>query len=605
MRDDIRLARLREKVSLLPTSPGVYQFLNADGKIIYVGKAKSLKRRVSSYFMRIDQQQGKLKVLVKQIEDIHHIVVNNEYEALLLENNMIKNLQPRYNILLKDDKTYPWIAISNEPFPRIYSTRRLVKDGTRYFGPYASVYVQKMLLESVRNIYKLRTCRLNLTEKSVADGKFGVCLKAHIGLCSAPCVGRISREEYLDAMSSVEDILRGDLKKVIETIREDMMLAASQLRFEAAQKLKEKIEQLENFQSRSTVVNPSVGTCDVFYVLREESAAYCNFMRIRSGNVISSITLEMKLGIENELSEILSFVISRISSELNDKLSHEVIVQAEPEEVELFENVQFTVPKRGDKLRLLQLAEKNCRMYRAEQQRYQDKKSPELRVERLMEQMKKDLYLSEQPRHIECFDNSNIQGSYPVAACVVFRDGRPARSQYRHFNVKTVIGADDFATMREIIGRRYERLIKEGAQLPQLVVVDGGKGQLSKAYEVFEELGLTGKVALIGLAKRLEEVYFPNDPIPYYLDKNSETLKVLMHIRDEAHRFGITFHRNQRSKGFIQSELNNIKGIGEITVSKLLKRFRTVSKVRSASYDELCEVVGSRAAKILTEHFAK
>ncbi len=605
MKDDIRLARLREKVSLLPTSPGVYQFLNADGKIIYVGKAKSLKRRVSSYFMRIDQQQGKLKVLVRQIEDIRHIVVNNEYEALLLENNMIKELQPRYNIMLKDDKTYPWIAISNEPFPRIYSTRRVVRDGTRYFGPYASVYIQKMLLESVRSIYRLRTCRLNLTEKSVADGKFGVCLKAHIGLCSAPCVGRISQKEYFESISSVEDILRGDLRKVVDTLREEMLAAASQLRFESAQKLKEKIEQLENFHSRSTVVNPSVGTCDVFYLLREDSSAYCNFMRIRGGNVISSMTVELKLGIEEQLSEILTFVISRISSELNGGLSREVIVQAELSNGELFDKVQFTVPKRGDKLRLLEFAEKNCRMYRAEQQRYLDKKSPELRAERLMEQMKKDLYLSEQPRHIECFDNSNIQGSYPVAACVVFRDGRPARSEYRHFNVKTVVGADDFATMREIIGRRYGRLLKEGAELPQLVVIDGGKGQLSAVYEVFEELGLTGRVALIGLAKRLEEIFFPQDSVPYYLDKNSETLKVLMHIRDEAHRFGITFHRNQRSKGFIHSELSDIKGIGEVTVSKLLKRYRTISKVRAASYDELCKVVGSRAAKILTEYFGK
>jgi excinuclease ABC subunit C len=605
MKDDIRLARLREKVSLLPTSPGVYQFLNADGKIIYVGKAKSLKRRVSSYFMRIDQQQGKLKVLVRQIEDIRHIVVNNEYEALLLENNMIKELQPRYNIMLKDDKTYPWIAISNEPFPRIYSTRRVVRDGTRYFGPYASVYIQKMLLESVRSIYRLRTCRLNLTEKSVADGKFGVCLKAHIGLCSAPCVGRISQKEYFESISSVEDILRGDLRKVVDTLREEMLAAASQLRFESAQKLKEKIEQLENFHSRSTVVNPSVGTCDVFYLLREDSSAYCNFMRIRGGNVISSMTVELKLGIEEQLSEILTFVISRISSELNGGLSREVIVQAELSNGELFDKVQFTVPKRGDKLRLLEFAEKNCRMYRAEQQRYLDKKSPELRAERLMEQMKKDLYLSEQPRHIECFDNSNIQGSYPVAACVVFRDGRPARSEYRHFNVKTVVGADDFATMREIIRRRYGRLLKEGAELPQLVVIDGGKGQLSAVYEVFEELGLTGRVALIGLAKRLEEIFFPQDSVPYYLDKNSETLKVLMHIRDEAHRFGITFHRNQRSKGFIHSELSDIKGIGEVTVSKLLKRYRTISKVRAASYDELCKVVGSRAAKILTEYFGK
>jgi excinuclease ABC subunit C len=328
-------------------------------------------------------------------------------------------------------------------------------------------------------------------------------------------------------------------------------------------------------------------------------------MRIRGGNVISSMTVELKLGIEEQLSEILTFVISRISSELNGGLSREVIVQAELSNGELFDKVQFTVPKRGDKLRLLEFAEKNCRMYRAEQQRYLDKKSPELRAERLMEQMKKDLYLSEQPRHIECFDNSNIQGSYPVAACVVFRDGRPARSEYRHFNVKTVVGADDFATMREIIRRRYGRLLKEGAELPQLVVIDGGKGQLSAVYEVFEELGLTGRVALIGLAKRLEEIFFPQDSVPYYLDKNSETLKVLMHIRDEAHRFGITFHRNQRSKGFIHSELSDIKGIGEVTVSKLLKRYRTISKVRAASYDELCKVVGSRAAKILTEYFGK
>ena len=605
MKEDIRLTRLREKVSLLPQSPGVYQFYNADGKIIYVGKAKSLKRRVSSYFNRIDQQQGKLKVLVRQIEDIRHIVVNSEAEALLLENNMIKELQPRYNIMLKDDKTYPWIAISNEPFPRIYSTRRLIKDGTRYFGPYATVYIQKMLLESVRSIYKLRPCRYHLTEESVAQGKFGVCLKYHIGLCSAPCAGHISVEKYAESISAVENILRGNFKAVTDSLRGEMMLAAEQLRFEAAQRIKEQIEQLENFQSKSTVVNPTVGTCDVFYLLKDEGVVYCNYMRIRNGNVVSSMTFEMKLGLDEQLEDVLSFAISRISAELNEPLSREVVVQFAPTDEELFENVKFVVPKRGDKLRLLELAEKNCRTYRTEQLVYQDKKNPELKVERLMEQMKKDLYLAEQPRHIECFDNSNIQGSYPVAACVVFRDGRPARSQYRHFNVKTVVGADDFATMQEIITRRYSRLIEEGAELPQLVVVDGGKGQLSKAYEVFEQLGLTGKVALIGLAKRLEEVFFPNDSTPYYLDKNSETLRVLMHIRDEAHRFGITFHRNQRSRGFIQSELLDIKGIGEQTATKLLKHFRSVANVRKASYDELCAVVGSRAARILTEYFSK
>ncbi len=605
MKEDIRLTRLREKVSLLPQSPGVYQFYNADGKIIYVGKAKSLKRRVSSYFMRIDQQQGRLKVLVRQIEDIRHIVVNSEAEALLLENNMIKELQPRYNIMLKDDKTYPWIAISNEPFPRIYSTRRLVKDGTRYFGPYATVYIQKMLLESVRSIYKLRPCRYHLTEESVAQGKFGVCLKYHLGLCSAPCAGHISREKYAESISAVENILRGNFKAVTDSLRAEMMLAAEQLRFESAQRFKEKIEQLENFQSKSTVVNPTVGTCDVFYLLKDEMVVYCNYMKIRLGNVVSSMTFEMKLGLDEQLDDVLSFAISRISTEMNEPLSREVVVPFVPSDEELFENVKFVVPKRGDKLRLLELAEKNCRTYRTEQLVYQDKKNPELKVERLMEQMKKDLYLSEQPRHIECFDNSNIQGSYPVAACVVFRDGRPARSQYRHFNVKTVVGADDFATMQEIITRRYSRLIEEGAELPQLVVVDGGKGQLSKAYEVFEQLGLTGKVALIGLAKRLEEVFFPNDSTPYYLDKNSETLRVLMHIRDEAHRFGITFHRNQRSRGFIQSELLDIKGIGEQTATKLLKHFRSVANVRKASYDELCAVVGSRAARILTEYFSK
>ena len=605
MKEDIRLTRLREKVSLLPQSPGVYQFYNADGKIIYVGKAKSLKRRVSSYFNRINQQQGKLKVLVRQIEDIRHIVVNSEAEALLLETNMIKELQPRYNIMLKDDKTYPWIAISNEPFPRIYSTRRLVKDGTRYFGPYATVYIQKMLLESVRSIYKLRPCRYHLTEESVAQGKFGVCLKYHIGLCSAPCAGHISVEKYAESISAVENILRGNFKAVTDSLRGEMMLAAEQLRFEAAQRIKEQIEQLENFQSKSTVVNPTVGTCDVFYLLKDEGVVYCNYMRIRNGNVVSSMTFEMKLGLDEQLEDVLSFAISRISTEMNEPLSREVVVPFVPSDEELFENVKFVVPKRGDKLRLLELAEKNCRTYRTEQLVYQDKKNPELKVERLMEQMKKDLYLAEQPRHIECFDNSNIQGSYPVAACVVFRDGRPARSQYRHFNVKTVVGADDFATMQEIITRRYSRLIEEGAELPQLVVVDGGKGQLSKAYEVFEQLGLTGKVALIGLAKRLEEVFFPNDSTPYYLDKNSETLRVLMHIRDEAHRFGITFHRNQRSRGFIQSELLDIKGIGEQTATKLLKHFRSVANVRKASYDELCAVVGSRAARILTEYFSK
>ena len=598
-----RIEELKAKVALLPESPGVYQFLGADGQVIYVGKAKNLRRRVYSYFTSRANESPKVRVMVSRIADMRHTIVASESEALLLENNMIKSLQPRYNILLKDDKTYPWIVIRNEPFPRVRSTRRLERDGSQYFGPYASVYVQKAVLDMVHGIHQLRTCSLNLSPEAIAKGKYSVCLEYHIGNCKGPCVGLQSEEDYREGIAMTASLLRGDTRATNAYLKRKMAEAAAEMRFEDAARYKKRIEILSNFQSKSVVVSNTLTNLDVFSLVTDEDAAFCNFMRIADGSVVNSFTVELKPGLEDEPRDILTYAIGSIAERLSGSLSREVIVPFLPAE-EMFEGVAFTVPQRGDKMRLLELSERNSRLYRLERLKQIEIKDPARHTDRILGTLQKELHLSVPPRHIECFDNSNLQGTNPVAACVVFRDGRPSRKEYRHFNIKTVVGANDFASMEEVIGRRYSRLVEEGAELPQLIVVDGGKGQLSFAYETLRRLGLEHRIAIVGLAKRIEEVYFPHDPMPYYLDRNSEALKVLMHIRDEAHRFGITFHRKKRSLAFIKSELESIPSLGSRSVDKLLKHYRTLSNIGKAGEEELAGLIGRRRAREVVRYFA-
>ena len=598
-RDD----RLRAEVAALPLLPGVYQFLDRDGKIIYVGKAKSLRKRVSSYFVQSKEHSAKVRVLVKQIEAIKHIVVNSEQDALLLENSLIKTHQPRYNILLKDDKTYPWIVLRRENFPRVESTRIVRHDGSQYFGPYGSVSMQRSILEFIREVVPLRTCKLNLSPQAIARGKYGVCLQYHLGNCKGPCVGAQSEEEYAELTGMVKSVLRGDLRPVRQYLEQNMQDAAEALRFEQAQRFKQRLEALENYQSRSVIVSAKIVDCDIFSLLEDDDVAYCNFIRLRNGSIVALHTVRLTTGVDASREDMLSAAIQYIVENISHDLSREVIVPFMPSAAMLFDKVVFTVPKRGEKAELLEFSLKSARIYRAEQMKNLEIKNPERHTERLMNAMQRELHLDRQPRHIECFDNSNLQDTNPVASCVVFRDGKPSRKEYRHFNVKTVVGPDDFASMREIVYRRYSRLLEEQAELPDLIIVDGGKGQLSSAYEVLCALGIEKRVPIVGLAKRIEEVFYPGDPMPYYLSRTGEPLKVVCHIRDEAHRFGITFHRQKRSKAFINSELEQIEGIGAKSLNALLKRFRTVSKVREATQAELAEVVGDARARKIIEYF--
>ena len=595
---------VKEQVALLPTTPGVYQFLNRSGEVIYVGKAKNLRRRVSSYFMESRDHAPKIKLMVRQIAELRHIDVPTEQDALLLENSLIKTIQPRYNTLLKDDKTYPWIVIRNEPFPRVMSTRRLIRDGSQYFGPYSSVMVQKNMLELVHGIHQLRTCSLNLSPEAIARGKYGVCLEYHIGNCKGPCAGHQSAEDYMAGIERIRKTLRGDLRSTREYLMQQMNDAAAELNFEAAAHYKNRLALLDNYESKSVIVSSTLRRVDVFSLLMDPAAsvAYCNYVKVSDGTVVNSFTVQLSVGAEADEKEVLSRAIYEISERLSGRLAHEVIVPFLPEEG-LFEGVKFTVPSRGDRLQLLEFSQRSARLYRLEKLKNLEIKNPQKHTDRLMEAMRLALHMDVQPRHIECFDNSNLQGTYPVASCVVFRDGKPSRKEYRHFNVKTVVGPDDFASMREIVGRRYSRLLAEGGDLPDLIVVDGGKGQLSAAYGVLCELGLENRIAMIGLARRIEEVFFPNDPDPYYLDKTGEPLKVIMHIRDEAHRFGITFHRNKRSAGFVRTQLEEIEGIGTKTADMLLRRFRSVAGVRKASLEALTEAVGESRARKVYDHF--
>ena len=596
---------LKEQVALLPLEPGVYQFLDRTGTVIYVGKAKSLRKRVSSYFMQNKEHPPKVRVLVRQIAEIRHIVVDSETDALLLENSLIKELQPRYNILLKDDKTYPWIVMRRENFPRIQSTRQLQRDGSQYFGPYSSVTMQHSILEFIREVIPLRTCSLNLAPEAIARGRYTVCLQYHLGNCKGPCIGAQSAEEYRQLLDMAVSVLKGDLRPVRAYLEGEMRRAAEALQFETAQRYKSRLAALENYSARSVIVSARIVDVDVFSLVEDDDAAYCNFLRIRNGSITAVSTVRLTPGVDTDRAQMLTLAIQHVVEQIaGGELAREVIVPFLPSATMLFDGVTFTVPRRGEKLDLLAFSERSARIYRAEQLKNMEIKNPERHTERLMNAMQKELRLPRQPRHIECFDNSNLQGTNPVASCVVFRDGRPSRKEYRHFNIKTVVGADDFASMREIVFRRYTRLMAEGQELPDLVIVDGGKGQLSNAYAVLCELGLEKQVPIVGLAKRLEEIYYPGDPMPYYLSRTGEPLKVVCHIRDEAHRFGITFHRQKRSNDFLRSELKGIAGIGPRTVETLLGHFRTVARIRNASDEELIELIGAARTQRLRKHFA-
>ena len=596
---------LKEQVAALPHSPGIYQFVDSNGVVIYVGKAKDLKKRVSSYFVESRDHSAKVIVLVRQIVDIRHIVVDSEQDALLLENSLIKSLQPRYNILLKDDKTYPWIVIRKEPFPRVESTRQLVRDGSQYFGPYGSIGTQRSILEFIRKVVPLRTCKLNLSQQNIAKGKYRVCLQYHLGNCKAPCEALQNEEEYGESIALVQSILKGDLRPVKSYLEGEMMRAAEQLKFEVAEQYKQRLLSLQDYQAKSVIVSSKIVDTDIFSIIQDDdNEAFCNFISIRHGSIIAVQTIRMSVGVETAPEEHIARGIEHITSELNHTLAREVIVSHIPTTSILFNGITFNIPQRGDKADLLAFSMRSARLYRAERLSRLATKSPEKHADRIMEAMRRELHLEREPRHIECFDNSNLQGTNPVASCVVFRDGKPSKKEYRHYNIKSVVGPDDFASMREIIERRYMRLLNEGAELPDLIIVDGGKGQLSSAYGVLKRLGIDKRVPIVGLAKRMEEIFYPNDPEPYYLSRTGEPLKVVCHIRDEAHRFGITFHRKKRSQTFITSEISQIDGIGDKSRNALFKHFKSVSNIRKASMEELSEVVGQSRAKIIIEYFA-
>lgn len=586
-------------LSALPDSPGVYQFYDKEDKLLYVGKAKSLKKRVSSYFQKDRHVSGKTSIMVRKVADIRTIVVDTEMDALLLENNLIKKHQPRYNVSLKDDKTYPWICIRNERFPRVFSTRKMIRDGSEYFGPYASGRLINTLLELINKLYKLRTCSLVLSEENITKKKFRVCLEYQIGNCKGPCEGFQSQEEYDQSVKEIRQILKGNIQTVIGHLRELMQTYAAEYRFEEAQSVKEKLESLEKFQRKSVVVNPSIHNVDVFSLVIEEDSAYVNFLRVMNGAIIQGHTVELKKKLEETPEELLELAMGELRSRFFSD-AEEIIVPFAPE-VE-WPGISFTVPKIGDKKHLLSLSESNVRNYIREKRLQEEKQHPENRTLRLMEQMKKDLRLTELPKHIECFDNSNFQGAYPVAAMSVFRDGKPSKKDYRHFNIKTVEGPDDFASMEEVIHRRYKRMLDEALPLPQLIVIDGGKGQLSAAVSSLEKLGLRGKIAVIGIAKRLEELYYPDDPLPLYIDKKSETLRIIQQLRDEVHRFGITHHRKRRSKGVIKTELEEIPGIGPRTAEELLRKFRSVQRIKEAPLEALAALIGEAKAIRVKEH---
>lgn len=582
------------QLKTLPSEPGVYQFFNAKNVIIYVGKAKNLKKRVSSYFTK-QHDSGKTRVLVKKIVAIKHIVVPTETDALLLENNLIKKYQPRYNVLLKDDKSFPWLCIKNERFPRVFYTRRLIRDGSEYYGPYTNMKTVIVLLNLIKELYQIRTCNYDLSSEKINAGKYKVCLEYHLKNCLGPCENFENETSYTNKIKAIRAIIKGDFKASLGEFKAQMKTYAANMEFEQAQLIKEKIEVLENYQSKSTIINPKITNVDVFSIISDSSYAYVNFLQISYGAIIRSHTLEIKKKLEETDKELLELAIIEIRQRFTSN-SKEIYV---PFKVNIGENIKVTLPQLGDKKRILELSVRNAKFYRLDRFKQEKLTDPDRHANRIMAQMKIDLRLNEEPRHIECFDNSNIQGTNPVAACVVFKNGKPSKKDYRHFNIKTVEGPDDFASMEEVVYRRYKRLLDEEQPLPQLVIIDGGKGQLSSAMKSLEVLGLTHKIAIIGIAKRLEELFYPNDSFPLYLDKKSETLKIIQQLRNEAHRFGIEHHRNRRSKNALQTELEAIPGVGEKTIVALLKQFKSVKRIANAKLDELEAVVGfSRAQKI-------
>lgn len=591
-------APIKLQTSTLPNDPGVYQYYDKEGKLLYVGKAKNLKKRVASYFTK-KHDNARTRLLVKQIHTIKHIVVATETDALLLENNLIKKYQPKYNVMLKDDKSYPWICIKKERFPRVFSTRRLIKDGSEYYGPYTSMRTVHTLLDLIRGLYPLRNCNYDLAAEKIKAGKYKVCLEYHLGNCSGPCEGLFSEADYNENIEAIRNIIKGNFKASLSRFKEQMKSHSKALQFEDAQRIKEKIDVLENYQARSTVVNPKINNVDVFSIVSDEGYAYVNFLQISFGSIIRSHTLEIKKKLDETDKELLQLAAVELRQRFHSQ-SREIYV---PFPVVLGDTLKVHVPKVGDKKQILDLSLRNAKYYRMERFKQAKIVDPDRHEKRIMAQMKTDLRLSEEPRHIECFDNSNIQGSHPVAACVVFKNGKPSKKEYRKFNIKTVEGPDDYASMEEVVYRRYKRLMEEEQPLPQLIIIDGGKGQLSSALKSLDHLDLRGKIAIVGIAKRLEELFYPDDPIPLYLDKKSETLKIIQQLRNEAHRFGISFHRDKRSKDALNTELESIPGIGEKTVIELLKHFKSAKRIGEADFEALEKVVGgSRAQKILM-HF--
>lgn len=600
MRDELKM-----KISLLPTSPGVYQYLNKEGTVIYVGKAKNLKRRVSSYFNRVHPVM-RTNLLVRNIWDMKYIVVNSEEEALDLENSLIKEFQPRYNVLLKDDKSYPWICVTKELFPRVFLTREKHTKGAKYFGPYPKTEVAHALVDTLKQLYPIRTCRHALTQENVESRKHKLCLQYHIKNCEGCCQGFVSHETYAGYIDDITKILNGDTKQVSDFLMQQMMARAEELKFEEADAIKRKYMLLENYRAKSVIVNPTIHNVDVYSIVRDDAAAYVNFMHVRNGAIVQSVTVEYKFqdaGCDETAEEILSTAVRDMRERFSDTYKHdkvkEILVNIVPDfEIE---GIDYVVPQRGDKRKLVAISIKNAEQYRTEKLKIMEKLNPEQRATRTLTTMMKDLHLNELPRHIECFDNSSISGTNAVASCVVFKNAKPSKKDYRHFNIKEADGNDDYAQMREVIGRRYSRLVNEEAPLPQLLVVDGGKGQLNAAVEVLDELGLRGTIATIGIAKRLDEIYFPGDSVPLYIDKNSETLRVIQKLRDEAHRFGITHHRNKRSKSQVRSALDDIKGIGPKTRTLLLKHFKSVKRIKEASEEEIAMIVGASKARIVVK----
>lgn len=589
--------KLGDQIKALPKKPGVYQYFDKEDKILYVGKATSLKSRVSSYFTSIDKHSAKTRVLVSKIERLEFIIADSPYDALLLENTLIKRLQPRYNILLRDDKTYPWICIKKERFPRVFYTRNLIKDGSEYYGPYASLKAMHALLNFINRVYKLRNCKFNLSQENIEGGKFRACLEYNIGNCKAPCVGYQSEENYLRSISGIRKILKGNINEVVKDLATLMNEAASNLEFEQAQELKEQIVLLENYQLKSTVVSATINNVDVFSIVSDDKFGYVNFMKINNGAVIQAHTVEVKKKMDEKDPEILEVVIPEIRSRFNSQ-SREVLLSTK---INLeVPDIKFNVPQRGDKLKLIEMSIRNVKYFMKDRHNKQELVDPDRRKNRILGQLQKDLRMKEMPVHIECFDNSNFQGTNAVGACVVFKDAKPSKKDYRNFNIKTVVGPDDFASMREVVYRRYKRLLDENQPLPQLIIIDGGKGQLSSALESLDELNLRGQITIIGIAKKLEEIFFPGDQIPIYIDKRSESLKLIQHLRNEAHRFGITHHRNKRSKQ-IKSGLVDIPGIGPKTVEKLLNKFKSVKRIKEASDAELSEVLNLKQISSIKE----